>query len=314
MCLYPIYGRNPKYRANKKNKGNVPQCKDERLLIVPFKCGKCYNCRKQKAREWRIRLSEELRSNYAYFVTVTFEAKYIKELELKTGLKLKGNENTIAKKALRLFLERVRKDTGKSMKHWFVTELGDDNDRIHLHGIIFGQKSAALLRKHWKYGITFVGSYVSERSINYITKYMLKVDTKHPYYTQIVLASKGIGSSYFNRDANAWQKRHVKEICVPTYKFRNGTQVAMPKYYKDKVFTEKEREIMWINNLERGKEYIGGEEVDADDNESIDNLRAYYQQYGKLYMNDNPEEWERKKQERRRQKQREYVAKHRRKD
>ena len=36
-------------------------------------------------------------------------------------------------------------------------ELGEDNDRIHLHGIFFGQKSAELIRKHWKYGFVFIG-------------------------------------------------------------------------------------------------------------------------------------------------------------
>ena len=53
---------------------------------------------------------------------------------------LKGNENAIAKKALRRCLERIRKQTGKSIKHWCVSELGEKNDRIHLHGIIFSQR------------------------------------------------------------------------------------------------------------------------------------------------------------------------------
>ena len=307
MCLYPVYGRNPKFRKNKKNKGIVPICTDERLLIVPFKCGKCHECRKQKAREWRVRLSEELRTNFAYFLTLTFDNKHLKELGLKTGLQWEGNENTIVTKALRLFLERVRKETKKSLRHWFATELGEEKGRIHLHGIVFGQKSAALVRKHWNYGNIFIGSYVNERSISYITKYMTKVDTKHPLYTQIVLASKGIGAEYVNRQKNGWQKKNYRSICVPKYKFRNGTEIAMPKYYKDKLFSDKEREIMWINNLERGKEYIGGEEVDAQDLETIDNLRTYYQSRGIRYFNDNPGEWDKAKQIRREEKQKRYI-------
>jgi hypothetical protein len=42
-------------------------------------------------------------------------------------------------------LERIRKQTGKSLKHWCVTELGEENDRIHLHGIVFGQRAAELV-------------------------------------------------------------------------------------------------------------------------------------------------------------------------
>ena len=43
---------------------------------------------------------------------------------------IKGNENNIATLALRKFLERCRKKTGKSLKHWCVTELGEDRGRI----------------------------------------------------------------------------------------------------------------------------------------------------------------------------------------
>ena len=39
----------------------------------------------------------------------------------------------------RLCLERVRKQTGKSIKHWFITELGHvKTERLHLHGIVWG--------------------------------------------------------------------------------------------------------------------------------------------------------------------------------
>ena len=54
-----------------------------------------------------------------------------------------------------------------------------------------------------------------------------------------------------------------------------------PKYYKNKIFTEKEREKMWINNLNRGLLWIYGERVKADDWETIDNLREYWQKYGR---------------------------------
>ena len=61
MCLYTKYILNKKYMYTKKNQGNVPECKDERLRYVPTKCGRCIECRKEKARNWRIRLTEELK-------------------------------------------------------------------------------------------------------------------------------------------------------------------------------------------------------------------------------------------------------------
>jgi len=308
MCLYPIFVRNPKYKPNKKNKGKPPICLDRRLYYIPTKCGCCIECRKEKQREWRVRLEEELRSNYGYFITLTISSEGIKNLEEKTGLTWKENPNEIASKGLRLFLERVRKNTGKSMRHWCVTELGENNDRIHLHGIFFGQKSAELIKKHWKYGFIFIGQYCNSRSVNYMTKYMLKVDIKHPKFKQIVLASPGIGSEYFNRLDWQWQKQNYKRIEVPTYTFRNGTKMAMPKYYKDKLFTEKERNKMWINNLNRGLLWIYGEKVKANDWKTIDNLRRYWQKYGRDVMGDDPVAWNAMKERRKEEKQRRAIA------
>ena len=188
------------------------------------------------------------------------------------------------------------------------TELGEKNDRIHLHGIFFGQKSAELIRKHWKYGFVFIGGYCNSRSVNYMTKYMLKVDIKHPEFKQIVLASKGIGSGYMDRLDYLWQKQNYERIEVATYTFRNGTKMAMPKYYKDKIFTEKEREKMWINNLNRGLLWVYGEKIKADDWGTIDNLRSYWQRYGREVMGDNPIAWNAMKERRKEEKQRRAIA------
>lgn len=313
MCLYPTFVKNPKYKPNKKNKGKPPRCNDRRLLYIPVKCGYCIECRKQKQREWRVRLEEELRSNYGYFITLTISPEGLKDLEEKTGLNWKENPNEIASKGLRLFLERCRKDTSKSVRHWCVTELGETGDRIHLHGIFFGQKSAELIKKHWQYGFSFIGQYCNSRSVNYMTKYMLKVDIKHPEFKQIVLASPGIGSGYIDRLDYLWQKQNYKKIEVATYTFRNGTKMAMPKYYKDKIFTEKERNRMWINNLDRGILWIYGEKVKADDWKTIDNLRQYWQNYGRAVMGDNPIAWEKAKARRAEEKQRKAIAEERRK-
>lgn len=308
MCLYPTYVKNPKYKPNKKNKGRPPICWDRRLLYIPTKCGCCIECRKEKQREWRVRLDEELRSNFGYFTTLTISPEGIKEIEEKSGLKWEENPNEIATKGLRLFLERVRKDIGKSIKHWCVTELGEKKDRIHLHGIFFGQKSAELIRKHWKYGFVFIGGYCNSRSVNYMTKYMLKVDIKHPTFKQIVLASAGIGAGYMDRLDYLWQKQNYKNINVATYTFRNGTKMAMPKYYKNKIFTDKEREKMWINNLNRGLLWIYGEKVKANDWKTIDNLRTYWQNYGREVMGDNPIAWDAMKERRKEEKQRRAIA------
>ena len=80
-------------------------------------------------------MSEENRQTpNAYFLTLTIDDKSYKQLKQKYNLK---NDNDIATKAIRLCLERVRKQTGKSIKHWFITELGHDKtERLHLDSLI----------------------------------------------------------------------------------------------------------------------------------------------------------------------------------
>ena len=82
----------------------------------------------------------------------------------------------------------------------------------------------------------------------------------------------------------------------------------MPKYYKDKIFTEKEREKMWINNLNKGLLWIFGEKVKADDWRAIDNLREYWQRYGREIMGDNPIAWNAMKERRKEERQRRAIA------
>ena len=60
----------------------------------------------------------------------------------------------------RLFLERIRKKTGKSVKHWCVTEKGHTNTRrIHLHGLFAAYRDwetkwqlTKLLYENWRDG------------------------------------------------------------------------------------------------------------------------------------------------------------------
>ena len=77
---------------------------------------------------------------------------------------------------------------------------------------------------------------------------MTKTDLDNPTYKGIVLASPGIGKNYINRgDAKRntykpWKSEYDKTD--ETYRFRNGEKAALPKYYKEKLYTEEQREIL----------------------------------------------------------------------
>ena len=77
MCLYPKLIPNKRYLPIKKNDGVTPVGPDERLRYVTAACGDCYACRKQKQRQWMVRMSEENRQTpNAHFLTLTISTYY----------------------------------------------------------------------------------------------------------------------------------------------------------------------------------------------------------------------------------------------
>jgi len=262
-------------------------------------------CRKQKAREWQTRLTEEIKTNKnGVFVTLTFNNESIKKLteyvlkytedEMKRIMKLQINEGTdkqinkimlkregygldneIATAATRLFLERWRKEHKKSVKHWLVTELGHKGtENVHLHGIIWTDKGSNEIEKHWQYGWVWKGkkvndqliNYVNDKTVNYITKYVTKVDVKHPNYSPIILCSKGIGNNYtntYNYKKNKYNGKDTKE----TYTTRSGTQLPLPIYYRNKIYTEEEREQLWLQKLDQKIRWVNGIKIDISQND-----------------------------------------------
>lgn len=231
MCLNPILIKNKRYVANKKNKGNAPIADDERKLYVPVGCGQCSECREKRANSWRVRLIEEIKvDNKCLFVTLTFNDEALEEL---TEIMMNDDDeyaiptnNEIATYAVRHFFERIRKDTGKSLKHFLITELSDKG-RLHLHGFIWGANHEAYIDKHnvctnkfltdhWQYGFTFYGTKITEASVNYMVKYILKANINFPDFIPKVLCSKGIGAGYTQkRDAvkkNSTTSRLIRQM------------------------------------------------------------------------------------------------------
>lgn len=259
MCLYTKMVLNPKYLPNKKNNGNPPACDDERKRYVPVGCGNCIECRRQKQRGWQVRLGEEIKHDKTgQFVTLTFTEKALEELEKEAETK---EANAIATIAVRRFLERWRKLYKKSVKHWLITELGHKNtERLHLHGILFTEKTNEEIQERWQYGKTDVGYDMTMRTINYIIKYVTKVDNDHKGFMGKILASPGLGRKYLERwDAkrNEYNKKGTREF----YKLPSGAKTQLPRYYRSKIYSEEEREKLWIEKLDKDEGYVNGQKI-----------------------------------------------------
>ena len=311
MCLYPKLIKNKKYLPNKKNNWNPPKCEDYRVLYVTAACGKCLECRKQKQREWLVRMSEELRHDpNAYFMTLTFSEEKLEEYK-----KLCNSEdpNIIATKAMRLMLERCRRKLGHSVKHWFISELGHNGtERVHLHGLVWGIGMDKLVEEKWQNGITFTGTFVNERTINYITKYITKIDEDHKEFTGVILCSPGIGGGYLKRGDS---DKHIykKGETIETYRLRNGAKINLPTYYRNKLFTEEEREKLWIDKIEEGIVWIMGQKVRIDNKEEYEQLLEQARNDAIRLEGYQEEEWDKQKYfkrlERQRKKQQEELRK-----
>ena len=143
-CAIPIRIINPHYKkiANELNEDVYQyENRDDFFLDVP--CGQCSNCLRSRGNQWSLRLQFEYKyltpeaKRNSYFVTFTLSDEYINE-----------NKSLLIRK----YLERIRKHTGKSIRHWFISEYGAITNRFHYHGIIFNFPNRQLLLKQWIYG------------------------------------------------------------------------------------------------------------------------------------------------------------------
>lgn len=257
---------NKKYTPTEKNGGNVPIMEDERVKFVQIPCGHCIECRKEKARNWQVRLLEEIKDwNYKYFVTFTFTNEALRGLMRKTNNK---ECNACAAYALRHCLERYRKDYKKSLRHWMITELGHEGtERIHMHGLLFSNNPLEFIKidnennffkwKYWKYGNIYVGDYVNARTVNYIVKYCNKIDNDHKGFEGQILCSPGIGKTWLETET-AKSYNYRPNESKDYYRINTGNKIKLPTYYKNKRYNEDERELIWREKMDLPSEFIAG--------------------------------------------------------
>ena len=178
------------------------------------------------------------------FVTLTFSPEELTKL-IKECNDIEGN--AVATLAVRRFLERWRKEFKKSVKHWLITELGHNNtERIHIHGIIFTNNVKEIV-KHWKYGNVTIGksmfknedwqkankltSYASARTVNYIVKYVTKIDSVNKGFEGKIVCSAGLGKNYLSK-FDAKQNKFKGKETNENYKLPNGANINLPIYYR----------------------------------------------------------------------------------
>lgn len=296
-CLVPRTIVNPRYRKiaplshaamYHPDGGKYPK----NDYYVQIDCNRCINCFKKYMSAWRFRLLHEILSlddaarKKTYFVTLTIEPKYYTE------------KKPLLKQMVRRFLERARKFSGKSIRHFLVTERGEDKNRLHFHGFFINTDiDPARFYQLWYYGFVYVialdsGEHTVSQKIGYCTTYVTKGRKGElpmimtPEDMPLVLVSPGLGKAY----ADKYKHVHHQGVLFPMAFDISGSLRSLPRYLRQKVFTEKELRKLkndYFDNysddvIPDGPYYIG-ERMYEDYSEYLEARKAYERRYKLIY-------------------------------
>lgn len=204
--------------------------------LVP--CGKCPECRARRVSAWSFRLmQEDKHSLSSLFVTLTYDTSFV-------PLTPRGFM-TVRKVDVQLFMKRLRKaNKGVVLKYYLAAEYGGKTWRPHYHLLLFNADKATVAPA-WRLGDVHFGS-VTGASVGYTLKYMSK-PKRVPQHknddrqSEFSLMSKRIGVKYLTDRMVAWHKEDVANRC---YCFVDGKKVTMPRYYRDKIYSTADAEVI----------------------------------------------------------------------
>lgn len=181
-------------------------------------------------------------SDCSFFVTLTYE---------DDSLIFADDEPCLYKRHVQLFFKRLRKYFSNSrIKYYCVGEYGDQwrpispNGRPHYHALIFYRgkcdwfRFSMKIKEFWQYGIAQVLSVQGAQG--YVTKYILKFDKREHLVKPFSLISHGLGIDYLSDSVVSYHRKNL----VPYALKPGGYRISLPRYYKDKIFTEYQRLLM----------------------------------------------------------------------
>jgi len=216
-------------------------------------CGKCPVCIKNRVNGWVFRcMQEDKRSIASHFITLTYDTRHVPispngfmTLSPKVFPILKNGKRGKTKTCdLTKFFKRLRKLQPKvKLKYYAVGEYGGQTERPHYHAIVFNVTDEEFFVKAWDKGIVHVGSVTGD-SVGYTAGYINKgsIVPKHKMDDRVKefsVMSNDIGSNYLTKQIIAYHRADLSRNYVT---LDGGVKVPLPKYYRDKIYDEVERE------------------------------------------------------------------------
>lgn len=152
---------------------------------------------------------------------------------------------TLVKKDLQDFMKRLRKahhkKSAKKLIYYACGEYGERTFRPHYHIILFNLSPDMLfdgvLSDIWKMGNVQVDP-ANIKTIQYVSKYVMKSNKKPTNVEpEFSLMSKGIGKNYLTDKVVKYYQNNQ----IPYIVWKDGQKMTMPRYFKERIFTEEER-------------------------------------------------------------------------
>lgn len=250
---------------------------ERRIDYLDVSCGKCNQCKAKKVKEWTFRIEQEIQSSSsALFVTLSYKDSYVPTTKL--------GYNTLNYKDISDYIKRLRRRSEKNdkytqpIKYFAVGEYGPETYRPHWHLIIFNALAPQIIEA-WSEHVQptksspsihiSIGNVVVELAQTARARYMLNYLQK-PQYDNIIEEypdfdgkremrhmSNKMGQSYLEKQGI---KEHHKNIEHSYVRLENGEKLSLPRYYKDKLYKDYEKEQIWkrgyIKTLEKTEEKI----------------------------------------------------------
>lgn len=225
-CDTPFYVNNPRY----------PIYSNDRQVPVP--CGKCPACLSRRTSVWTFRLKTHAKNaNTSYFVTLTYDTRFVPIT--KRGFL------TLDKRHVQLYFKRLRKSHPKEVqiKYYLAGEYGSKTFRPHYHIILFNA-DIELIHKAWDKGEVHIGE-LTEASAAYTAKYINKGkiipmhqnDDRLPEFS---LMSKKLGLNYLSEKIINYHRADIERNFIT---LEDGKKISLPRYFREKIWTEQERRI-----------------------------------------------------------------------
>lgn len=206
-------------------------------------CGKCAYCLTNRRSQWMFRIHHEIRlqEKPGYFLTLTYDEKHVpRAADGRLSLRFYD---------IQLYIKRLRK-AKYYVKYICVGEYGSATARPHYHMLVWTDAPTDFLQSNWKsskdgsvFGAIHFG-LITIQSAMYCLKYIIqpkqKADDSGIERTRAQF-SHGLGIGYLTCGVYDF---HTFDYDNPEmFSYIDGNKVALPRYYKSKIFTKHQMRV-----------------------------------------------------------------------